>query len=135
MPNITQIAGVIIRDTNGKYLLVQERKETAYGLWTIPGGHVDSGETLQEAAIREAYEETGFRVELIDNEPVLVDHDENPGHVKSAFRAKIIDGNLSIPSDELLDARWLHFNEVLELHKTGKMRSAWTYNAILKIEQ
>jgi len=57
-------AGVVIKQNN-KYLLVQERMTSQYGLWNWPAGKVDVGETIEEAAIREGKEETGYDVELI----------------------------------------------------------------------
>jgi ADP-ribose pyrophosphatase YjhB (NUDIX family) len=40
-------------------------KRTDNGLWCIPGGHVDLGETLAQACLRELYEETGLRAEVL----------------------------------------------------------------------
>ncbi|MDL1957241.1 MAG: NUDIX hydrolase [Candidatus Desulfofervidus auxilii] len=53
----------IIIETEGGIILI-ERKNPPYG-WALPGGFVDYGESLEEAAIREAQEETGLEVELI----------------------------------------------------------------------
>ncbi len=52
---------VIVRD--GKVLLVQQRKESAYGLWSYPGGRVETGEGIEDALKREVHEELG--VELV----------------------------------------------------------------------
>jgi CTP:molybdopterin cytidylyltransferase MocA/ADP-ribose pyrophosphatase YjhB (NUDIX family) len=49
---------------NGKLLLVRRSIEPCRGLWTIPGGYVDLGESTQEAAVRETLEEAGVRVTL-----------------------------------------------------------------------
>ncbi len=53
----------IIIEWEGKIVLVQ-RKNPPYG-WAIPGGFVDYGESLEEAAIREAKEETGLDIEIV----------------------------------------------------------------------
>jgi len=54
------VGGVVIRE--GKVLLVRRGKAPALGEWAIPGGRVELGETLEEAAEREVWEETGVRV-------------------------------------------------------------------------
>lgn len=52
----------VIIETNGGIVLIL-RKNPPYG-WALPGGFVDYGESLEEAAVREAYEETGLKVTL-----------------------------------------------------------------------
>jgi len=54
---------VIIHD--GKYLLAKRNKENYNGYWIFPGGGVDFGETLHDAAVREAKEETNLDVEIL----------------------------------------------------------------------
>ena len=56
-------AGVIVEDGEGRVLLVRRAKEPARGLLGVPGGFVDVGESAEEAARREAREETGLEVE------------------------------------------------------------------------
>ncbi|OAQ21518.1 NUDIX domain-containing protein [Thermosulfurimonas dismutans] len=53
----------IIIETPGGIILIK-RKNPPYG-WALPGGFVDYGESLEEAAVREAKEETGLEVELL----------------------------------------------------------------------
>jgi ADP-ribose pyrophosphatase YjhB (NUDIX family) len=52
----------LVFNGQGEVLLA---KRTDNGLWCIPGGHVDLGETLSQACVRELYEETGLRSEVI----------------------------------------------------------------------
>jgi len=52
----------IINPVNKKILLVMHKKNHK---WTQPGGHIELDETPEEAALREAYEETGLRVSLL----------------------------------------------------------------------
>ena len=56
-------AGTIPRQ-DGKIWLIRRNIEPSYGSWTYPGGYVDLGERVQEAAIRETYEETMLQVRL-----------------------------------------------------------------------
>ncbi len=53
---------IIIELKSGGIVLI-ERKNHPYG-WAMPGGFVDLGETLEEAAVREAFEETSLKVRL-----------------------------------------------------------------------
>ena len=55
-------AGGIVRDGQGRILLVRRGQEPARGMWSIPGGRVDGDESWDEAAAREVLEETGIRV-------------------------------------------------------------------------
>jgi ADP-ribose pyrophosphatase YjhB (NUDIX family) len=55
------VGGVVVRD--GRALLIRRGKEPLYGRWTVPGGTVELGESLEEALVREMEEETGLRVE------------------------------------------------------------------------
>ena len=60
------VAGVsicVIRE--GEVLLVQRAKKLAYGLWSLPGGHVKLGETVRDAALRELAEETAIKAEIV----------------------------------------------------------------------
>ncbi|MBI5874662.1 MAG: NUDIX hydrolase [Deltaproteobacteria bacterium] len=53
----------IIIELKGKGLVLIQRKNPPFG-WAIPGGFMDYGETLEQAAVREALEETSLRVRL-----------------------------------------------------------------------
>ena len=59
-PVPTVAVGLIARDRRGRLLLVRRGKPPAKGTWSLPGGRVEPGETLAEAAARELREETGL---------------------------------------------------------------------------
>jgi len=134
MPKVAKIAGLVLKNDEGCYLLVQEQREPVHGLWNLPGGHVDEGETIQEAAIRETREETGLETELIDNEPVTVTHITNVNHEYYAFLGRVTGGSLEIDSEELLDAQWLSTEHIKQLASEDKMRDPLTIKTILTIE-
>ncbi len=56
--------GTIIRTTGDRLVMVRRAIEPGYGKWVFPGGYVDRGEPLLEAAVREAREESGLVVRL-----------------------------------------------------------------------
>lgn len=58
------IAGCII-EQEGKYLLCQRAIPPRPGTWTLPAGFMESGETTEQAALREVWEETGVRAEIV----------------------------------------------------------------------
>src|SRR5260370_37613258 len=55
-------AGAIIRDETGRLLLILRGHEPGKGLWSVPGGRIEPGETDQQAVTREVGEETGLEV-------------------------------------------------------------------------
>ena len=128
------IAGTVLRDKGGRYLMIKEKRPDIYGLWNIPAGHQDKGESLQQAAIRETYEEVGLKVELITNEPIYIGETGNKNHIFHAFPAKVIGGELNMPKDEILEVKWIAFPDILKLNKQGKVRHYTTMASIQKVE-
>lgn len=57
---------VIIKNENDEVLLVERAIEPAKGLWDLPGGFLELGETVEESVIREIKEELGLTLELTD---------------------------------------------------------------------
>jgi len=62
-PNI--VAGCI-PEWEGRILLCKRAIEPRYGLWTLPAGFMENGETTEQAALRETQEEAGARVDIAD---------------------------------------------------------------------
>ncbi len=110
--------GALIREGE-RYLLIRRASEPDAGLWSIPGGLVEVGERAAESAAREALEETGLEVEIVDVLGVVdkIVRDEN-GRVKYHF--VIVDyiatptGGSLKPSSDALDARWVKADEIPE---------------------
>src|ERR1700721_828235 len=55
--------GAVIKDGQGRLLLIKRGHEPGAGLWSLPGGRIEAGETDAEALVREMLEETGLQVE------------------------------------------------------------------------
>jgi 8-oxo-dGTP pyrophosphatase MutT (NUDIX family) len=126
MPDVTLVAGVVLKDQKGQYLLVQEAKVQVRGLWNWPAGKLEPGETLQETAVREAKEETGLDVRLLSRDFFYKGPgDKNTNHMTHLFRAEVTGGRLRHQPEELLDARWFSPAEIRRLAKEGKTRGGW----------
>ena len=88
-------AGAVVRDEEGRLLLVRRAHEPSLGLWSLPGGRVEDGETPREAARREVREETGLDVEVGD----LVDTVDLGPYVVDDFLARVVGGTLAAGDD------------------------------------
>ena len=108
--------GAIVTN-QAQLLMVRRAKDPGRGLWTIPGGHVEPGEYLSDALVREVREETALQVEVDDLVGIL----ELPGDdhlVILDYHATVIGDGLLSPGDDVDDVRWVPFDEVSDLDCT-----------------
>jgi 8-oxo-dGTP diphosphatase len=98
-PSLT--VDTIIRYPDGDIVLIKRGHEPFAGQWAIPGGFVEYGETVEEAAVREANEETGLDIRLEKLVGVYSDPGRDPrGHTVSVvFLATPTGGTLRADSD------------------------------------
>ena len=82
-------------------VLIRRASEPFEGRWALPGGFVEVGETVEEAADREAAEETGLAVEVARLVGVYSDPERDPrGHnVSVAFLVRVLSGDLAAATD------------------------------------
>jgi 8-oxo-dGTP diphosphatase len=59
-----KVAVTSVIQRSGKVLMIRRANDPGHGLWSMPGGYVDRGEVVEEAATREVREETGLEVEI-----------------------------------------------------------------------
>jgi 8-oxo-dGTP diphosphatase len=108
--------GAIIIDQE-RVLLVRRGKEPLAGSWSIPGGLLDIGETLSQAVVREAFEETGLTVEAGEllgvYDRIMPDADQRTRYhyVLVDFLCRRISGELQAAGDAA-DARWFTSSEL-----------------------
>jgi ADP-ribose pyrophosphatase YjhB (NUDIX family) len=115
------VSAAIIRD--GQVLVVRRARSPALNLYTFPGGAVEAGETLNEAAIREVREETSLVIEPVG----LAGHREvitrdGKGAVERHFvilclAARWRSGEAKL-NEELDDARWVTLDGISGLRTT-----------------
>jgi 8-oxo-dGTP diphosphatase len=115
---------VIVAD--GRALLIRRGKEPLKGAWSVPGGTVEAGETLQEALVREVLEETGLHVRP---GPVLtvfdrIDLDEGRvrfHYVIVDYLCEVVGGEARAGSDAEAVA-WVGEEELSALDLTPRLR-------------
>ncbi|MDA2938342.1 NUDIX domain-containing protein [Acidobacteria bacterium AH-259-A15] len=107
---------IIFRKENGvlKFLLV---KEKSGGHWGFPKGHIDEGETEQETAAREIYEETGLKVKFLDGFRSTVQYSPKKNTVKDAvfFLAPAPNKPVNCGVAEIEDYHWFVLADALQL--------------------
>ncbi|MDX8366755.1 NUDIX hydrolase [Cytobacillus sp. IB215665] len=104
------VAYVLIFDEHEEQVLLVKNKGEKTSYYTLPGGAVEQEETLQDAAIREVREETGFVVELDGIFSISEAFFEESGNhaVFFTFRGKIIGGEMGISlPEEIEEITWM----------------------------
>ena len=115
------VSAAIFRD--GRVLIVRRAQPPAHGLYTLPGGTVELGETLEQAVTREVREETGLEIEPLSvaGYRQMIARDST-GQVERhyvilPFAARWVAGEISL-NEELAEARWLLPAELSGLQTT-----------------
>jgi len=106
----------IVIPLDGKIVLIKRKNEPFRDMWALPGGFVDYGETTEEAAIREAREETSLDVDLVALLGVYSKPDRDPrGHTVSVvYIARPVGGELK-GADDAAEAAAVDPRDVIEL--------------------
>jgi 8-oxo-dGTP diphosphatase len=118
---VLAVSAAILRD--GHVLIVRRARPPARGVYTLPGGAVEAGETLIEALVREVQEETGMIIEPIAlagyREAIVRDDDRRVArhYVILCFAARWVSGE-PVLGDEIAEARWLRPSELASLNTT-----------------
>lgn len=112
-----QVAGaaILTRAGDEKILLVQRGEDPGKGLWGLPGGFVELGETVPEALTREVLEETGYDIELgalLGVWSFFNDVKKIAGIVL-IYETRVIGGSMQIASDSIA-AEWVTLERALE---------------------
>jgi 8-oxo-dGTP diphosphatase len=119
-PDLPRVAVGAVVFKDNKVLLIRRAKPPAKGLWAIPGGSVNLGETLQQAAERETLEETNLTIQA--TKPVftfeVIEKDDNN---QVRFHYVIIDlvadyiSGVPLPGDDADEVRWVSSKELKNL--------------------
>jgi 8-oxo-dGTP diphosphatase len=111
---IPGVGAVVVRD--GSLLLIRRGRGANEGLWAVPGGKVEYGESLRKAVSRETLEETGYIVSV--GEVAWVGEAIGPGdppqwhYTLIDFYASVIGGEIAV-GDDAAAVEWVALSEVL----------------------
>ena len=115
-PRPTVAVGAIVFDERGRVLLIQRGKPPAAGLWTVPGGRVELGESLTAAVEREVLEETGVTVEcgaLVEVVERITREDDATWHYVILDYLAIAKSHAApVRGDDAADVRWFGIDEL-----------------------
>jgi 8-oxo-dGTP diphosphatase len=124
---VPAVSAFVFRD--GSVLLVKRRDEPSRGLWSPPGGSLELGETVEEAAVRETLEETGVQVRPVGVADVRSVILKDPGeriqwhYVLIGIHCEWVSGE-PFPATDAENARFIPLPELGEYDLTPTAREA-----------
>ncbi len=129
----TIAVGGIVFDPDGRVLIVQRGKPPGEGLWSVPGGRLEPGESIEAAIAREVLEETGLHVEVGPHAETLERVGETYHYIIHDHIARVLRGTLSA-GDDARAVRWATAAELATLPTTEGLlpvveRARATYGA------
>jgi 8-oxo-dGTP diphosphatase len=124
--SVIPCVGAVIKDDQGRLLLIKRGHAPGAGLWSLPGGRIEPGETDAEALVREMREETG----LVIDPGQLIGTVRRPAGDGAVFDirdyAATVTGGTLRPGDDAADARWVAASELESLPITEGLVEALT---------
>ena len=106
--------GAVVINEKNELLVIKEKISTVG--FKLPGGHIDNGEMISDALVREVYEETGVKVqfESVVSLGHFYPHQFHKSNLYVLCLAKALTLEINIfDTDEIIDAKWIDVNEYL----------------------
>lgn len=104
------VAGAVVHQ--GGVLLVRHAYGYKRNLWALPGGYADPGERIDQAAVRELYEETGLQTEVVDIIGLVTQSDDTGGVLYVVLRLRPTEGSARPDGAELEQVGWFTASEL-----------------------
>ena len=99
----------------GRIVLIKRGNEPWKGMWALPGGFAEDGETAEQCCEREAHEETGLRVKAKKLIGIFSDPKRDPrGTISGAYLCEVLGGELK-GGDDATEAKWFSLSELPKL--------------------
>jgi ADP-ribose pyrophosphatase YjhB (NUDIX family) len=118
------VVSAVIVDEKNRMLMVREAQPEFYGLWNQPAGHVEPGESIESAFIREVKEESGYDAKM--GELWSVHYYVDSALLRMNFQGTLLPGVPSPLAADVLEAAWFGREELESLMREGKLRSGRT---------
>ena len=110
MNPVPAVAAILMN--NGQIVLVKRKYEPRKGMWSLPAGFMEFGETAEQTAVRESKEETNLDIKLTDLFGVFPGFDDPRVHVVIiVYRSEIINGQIK-PGDDAEEVKFFPLDEL-----------------------
>ena len=129
--SVVPCVGAVIKDDRGRLLLIKRGHAPGAGLWSLPGGRIEPGETDAEALVREMREETGLVIEAGQLIGTVRRPAQDGGLLDIRDYAATVTGGTLRAGDDAADARWVAASELETLPVTEGLVEALTSWGVL----
>ncbi len=108
----------VVFDREGRILMGRrdETRNQFNKLWQFPGGGIEFGEDPRDAVVREVWEETGVKIELLSKHPFAFNYSDpltNSHIIVLGFVGKYVSGDIDVSRDRNTgEAKWVHYDEI-----------------------
>ena len=113
--SVIPCVGAVIKDGRGRLLLIKRGHVPGAGLWSLPGGRIEPGETDAEALVREMREETGLAIEAGQLIGTVRRPAQDGGILDIRDYAATVTGGTLRAGDDAADARWVAASDLESL--------------------